>query len=361
MRRSADRARFGERRDSMAKWIRRAIFILLLICTVYAASLIVSTYRLFLIDAGETPPADRQRIVAVIPDAGNVDSDGIRREVERAGERYGVLVEFFETPTKEEQLQVIQIAVDSHADGILLYPMEKGGYGIALAECRQNRIPVVVISQRLENAAFDTFIGSTSTSERMAVLSCIGAAGGTGKVLVVDRLSSGGQLYMEAAALEPAGTEEPRELPELRTKIANLAEMPFEGYQLQSVTVLEDEQASSYSLYTELYRLLDTQRPAAVFSYDEDVTNVIAACLTNTYTLPDIYTVGYGDLEECADQIRNGTLDGLIQQNDAYSASLAVRYLLELRKGGIMPADVDSGFTLVTVNNLERILGGSGT
>ena len=88
---------------------------------------------------------------------------------------------------------------------------------------------------------------------------------------------------------------------------------------------------------------------------------MIAACLTNTYTLPDIYTVGYGDLEECADQIRNGTLDGLIQQNDAYSASLAVRYLLELRKGGIMPADVDSGFTLVTVNNLERILGGSGT
>ena len=43
----------------------------------------------------------------------------------------------------------------------------------------------------------------------------------------------------------------------------------------------------------ELYRLLDTQRPAAVFSYDEDVTNVIAACLTNTYTLPDIYTTCY--------------------------------------------------------------------
>ena len=164
---------------------------------------------------------------------------------------------------------------------------------------------------------------------------------------------------MEAAALEPVGTEEPQGLPELRTKVANLAEMPFEGYQVQSVTVLEDEQASSYSMYTELYRLLDTQRPAAVFSYDEDVTNVIAACLTNTYTLPDIYTVGYGILEECADQIRSGTLDGLIQQNDAYSASLAVRYLLELRRGGIMPADVDSGFTLVTVNNLDRILAGS--
>ena len=343
----------------MVKWGQRVILGLLLICTVYAASLIASTYRLFLIDAGDTPPVDQQRIVAVIPDAGNVDIESIRREVERASQRYGTLVEFYETATMEEQLQVIQIAVDSHADGLLLYPMEKDGYGAVLAECRQNGIPVVVISQRMENAVFDTYIGSTNTSERMAVLSCIGATGGAGKVLVVDRLSSGGQLYMEAAALEPVGTEEPQGLPELRTKVANLAEMPFEGYQVQSVTVLEDEQASSYSMYTELYRLLDTQRPAAVFSYDEDVTNVIAACLTNTYTLPDIYTVGYGILEECADQIRSGTLDGLIQQNDAYSASLAVRYLLELRRGGIMPADVDSDFTLVTVNNLDRILAGS--
>ena len=352
--------RFGGKGRGMVKW-RRLIFGLLLVCAVYAASLIVSTYRLFLIDAGETPPADRRRIVAVIPDAGNVDSDTIRWEVEKASERYGALVEFFETATKEEQLQVIQIAVDSHADGVLLYPMEKQGYGTVLAECRQNRIPVVVISQQLENAAFDTFIGSTGTSERMAVLSCIGAAGGTGKVLVVDRLSSGGQLYMEAAALEPAGPAEPQELPELRTKVANLKSMPFEGYQIQSVTVLDDEQASSYSLYTELYKLLDTQRPAAVFSYDEDVTNVVAACLTNSYTLPDIYTVGYGNLQDCANQIRSGTLDGLIRQNDAYSASLAVRYLLELRKGGIMPADVDSGFTLITVNNLDRILEGEGT
>ena len=352
--------RFEGKGRGMVKW-SRLIFGLLLVCAVYAASLIVSTYRLFLIDSGEAPPAGRRRIVAVIPDAGNVDSDTIRRDVEEASERYGAMVEFYETATKEEQFQVIRIAVDSGADGVLLYPMEKQGYGTVLAECRQNRIPVVVISQRLESAPFDTFIGSTNAAERMAVLSCIGAAGGTGKVLVVDRLSSGGQLYMEAAALEPAETAELQELPELRTKVANLTGMRFEGYQIQDVTVLDDEQASSYSLYTELYKLLDTQRPAAVFSYDEDVTNVVAACLTNTYTLPDIYTVGYGDLQDCADQIRSGTLDGLIRQNDADSASLAVRYLLELRKGGTMPADVDSGFTLVTVNNLDRILEGEGT
>ena len=258
---------------------------------------------------------------------------------------------------------MIQIAVDSQAGGILLYPVEKSGYGDVLAECQESLIPVVVISQRLENAAFETCIGSTSTSERMAVLSCIGAGGGTGAVLVVDRLSSGSQLYMEAMVLEPRAPEESvdtLELPELRTKVSNLTAMSFEGYQVRSAIVLDNEQASSYSMYTEIYKLLDTQRPAAVFSYDADVTNVIAACLTNTYTLPDIYTVGYGDLEECADQIRNGTLDGLVQQNDAYSASVAVRYLTELKKGSTRPTDVDSGFTIVTASNLDRILAGNG-
>ena len=347
----------------MTKHFQQVIMLLLLVCVVYAGALITSTYRLFLVDAEEVPPENRQRIVAVISDAGNVDGDRIRKAAMLAGERYGALVEFYETATKEEQLRVIQIAVDSRAGGILLYPVEKSGYGDVLAECQQNLIPVVVISQRLENAYFNTFIGSTSTSERMAVLGCIGAGGGTDKVLVVDRLSSGSQLYMEAVALEPTVPEAPGEipeLPELRTKVANLTTMSFDGYRVQSATVLDNEQASSYSMYTEIYKLLDTQRPAAVFSYDEDVTNVIAACLTNTYTLPDIYTVGYGDLEECADQIRSGTLDGLVQQNDAYSASVAVRYLTELRKGSIMPADVDSGFTIVTASNLDRILAGSG-
>ena len=343
----------------MIKGSQRIILSLLLICALYAASLITSTYQYFQADTEAALSGDKRRIVAIIPDSGNVDVDGIRREAEAAGDRYGAFVEIYETSTKEEQLRVIQIAVDSSVDGVLLYPMEKTGYDLVLTACRHREIPVVVISRRLDSGPFDTFIGSAVNSERMAVLSCISATEGTGRVLVVDRLNSGGRLYMEAAVLEPSKITTPGAGEELKTKAANLVNAPFEGYRVADVTVMDEKQSSSSSLHNEVCNLLETQRPDAVFSYDEDVTNVIAACLTSEADLRGIYAVGYGDVQECAEHLRSGTLDGLVQQNEAYSASLAVRYLVELRKGSIMPASVDSGIALVSADNLERMLTGN--
>lgn len=344
---------------TVEKGSQRGIFILLLICAVYAVSLISSTYRFFRTSPEEALEGGKRRIVAVIPNTGNVDVEGIRLGVEEMGERYGAFVELYETATREEQLQVLQIAVDSGVDGVLLYPMEKTGYEFALSACRRREIPVVVISQRLEDVAFDTYIGSAVNSERMAVLSCISATGGTGRVLIVDRLNSGGRLYMEAAVLEPSEITAPGDGPELKTRVSNLVGAPFEGYRVEDVTVMDEKRSSSYSLHNEVRTLLETQRPDAVFSYDEDVTNVIAACLTGEKDLRGIYAVGYGDVTECAEYLRGGTLDGLVQQNDAYSASLAVRYLVELRKGSIMPSGVDSGIALISANNLERMLVGN--
>lgn len=343
----------------MIKRSQRIILSLLLICALYAASLITSTYQYFQTDAEAALSGGKRRIVAIIPDSGNVDVDGIRQEAEAAGSRYGAFVEIYETSTKEEQLRVIQIAKDSSVDGVLLYPMESTGYDLELAACRRREIPIVVISRRLNSSQFDTFIGSAVNSERMAALSCISATDGTGRVLLVDRLNSGGQLYMEAAVLEPSEITTPGPGEGLKTKIANLVNTPFEGYRVVDVTVMDEKQSSSSSMHNEVWNLLETQRPDAVFSYDEDLTNVIAACLTSEAGLREIYAVGYGDLQECAEHLRSGTLDGLVQQNEAYSASLAVRYLVELRKGSVMPASVDSGIALISADNMERMLTGN--
>ncbi|MCI9002237.1 MAG: sugar ABC transporter substrate-binding protein [Oscillibacter sp.] len=351
----------------MIQRAQRVVFGLLILCMGYAAFMLWSTFAMFRMDPGKALERDMPRLLAVIPNGGSADGRSIERELNKAGEQFGAFVEIYETATAEEQRQVLQIAADGGADGVLLYPMEKDGYAAALAACGEENIPVVVISQRLNDAGFDTYIGSAVNSERMAALSCISATEGAGRLLIVDHLNTGGQSYTEAAVLAPAekSVVEDPEAPEvpakppdysqLRTKISDLVNAPFEGYRVENVTIIEGPRISPYSLYTEIYRLLASEAPDAVFSYDGDVTNVVAACRTNAYM--DIYAVGYGDPRECAEQLRGGTLNGLVLQNDTYAAALAVRYLVELDKGVSMPASVDSGIVLVTENNMERILG----
>lgn len=341
----------------MIKHAQRVVFGLLLACMGYAAFMLWSTFAIFRADPGDGLESGMPRLLAVIPDGGSADGRSLQRELNKAGGQFGALVEIYETATAEEQRRVLQIAADGGADGVLLYPMEKDGYAGALAACGD--IPVVVISQRLASGSFDTYIGSAVNSERMAALSCISATGGAGRLLIVDHLNTGGQSYTEAAMLVPledgGGAPEAADYSRLRTKISDLVNAPFEGYRVQNVTVMEGPQISPYSLYTEVYRLLASESPDAVFSYDGDVTSVIAACRTNAYL--DIYAVGYGTPRDCAEQLRAGTLDGLVVQNDTYAAALAVRYLVELVKGASMPAAVDSGIVLITEDNMDRILG----
>lgn len=344
----------------MVKKLQRVLFALLLLCVVYAALMLQRNDTTSRQEPEEALDGGKWRIVAIIPDTGGADGRNIRQEMEIAGASYGAYIEFYETASAVEQRSVLQIAVDSGADGVILYPMEKSGYTADLAACEGRGIPVVVISQRLENARFDTFIGSAGNSERMAVLSCVSAVNGEGRLLIVDHLNAGGHFYTEAAMLVPAA-EAPapsgdEDFPALQTKISGLVSAPFEGYRVENVTVLDETHASSYSLYTEVYKLLTSWQPDAVFSYDRDVTNVIAACLTNSNNL-EMYAVGYGDPRECAEQLRDGTLNGLVVQYDSYAASTAVRYLAELCKGSYMPPVVDSGLILITENNMERVLG----
>ena len=55
MRRSVDDKRSAGRRNCVIKRFQQVVLLLLLICVVYAGSLITSTYRLFLMDFNEEP------------------------------------------------------------------------------------------------------------------------------------------------------------------------------------------------------------------------------------------------------------------------------------------------------------------
>lgn len=359
-------------RSRLRKGARWVLAILLIVCASYVASEIALTVFSFRTDVEMALPDDRPQLMAIIPNTSNVDITGIRSQAKQAGDQFGAFVEIYETASEAEQLQVLQIAVDSGADGVLLYPIGKEGYRAALAACKQSEIPVVLISQRIEGVDYDTFIGSQTASERMAVLSCVEATNGKGRILLMDRSTSNGQIFVETAILTPSdplsaetggeGLAPIETIPDdtLRTRLSDLVDIPFEGYQVECVMTMDDEQSSSYGLYNEVYQLLNQQRPDAVFSYDEDLTNVVAACLENTTFFSDIHVVGYGNIQECTDLVKSGTIDGLVRQKDAYAAFIAVRYLIQLHKGSIMPTNVDSGMTLISADNLERVLAGNG-
>jgi len=338
----------------MKKRNRAIIIILLLIC-VGLVVIQLSSGELS-IKAG-TPKLgidEKLRIMVVVPDTSEIDLEGIRTEAEAAAEKCNAFLEFYLTATKEEQLQVLEIASDSHTDGILLYPAEKEGYTSALATCMRKEIPIVVMSRRVENAVYDSFIGSTAKSERMAALGCVGETGGNGKLLFIDRQMVGGLLYMEAILLEASENDASKVFRQMKTKVSDLAEAPFERYRVADAVVLIDDQASSGNLYTAVLNLLQDYQPDAVFSYAEEVTDVIVNCLTKEENLKGIHVIGYGNPEEYAEHLRDGIINGVVTQNDAYSASLGVRFLAQLRNGSYMPSSADSGITIISADTMER-------
>lgn len=301
---------------------------------------------------------EKLRIVAIIPDSSGVNVEAIRREAEKAAEKRGAFVDFYLTATKEEQLQVLQIAVDSNVDGVMLYPFEPVGYSASLIKCKHKGIPVTVISQNLEHSLYDSFIGTTSNSERMAALSCVSATEGKGKLLFIDRQVVDGRLYFEAVVLEPLdGTEGLHK--NLKTKVSNIVNSPFEGYLVKDISVLDEQEASSSKLYTAVQNLLDTHQPDAVFSYSEEVMAVVANFAANSNSLAETYIVGYGNPEEYVSQLRDGTIDGVVAQNASYATELGIRFLIQLCSGSQMPASADAGINIISIDNLDRFLDGN--
>ena len=292
--------------------------------------------------------------MAIVPDSSSVDADVIRQEAEVAGERCNVFVDFYPTTTKEEQLQVLQIAVDSDVDGILLYPLESIGYTSALAKCVHKDIPVVAISRRPELAVFHSFIGATDKSERMAMLSCVSATEGKGTLMFMDRQVVDGLLCMEVVVLEPIDPDHETVYQKTKTRVKELVETPFEGYQVRNIAVLNENQASSSNLYSAVQQLLISYQPDAVFSHAEEVTDVIVNCVDNHESLKGTYVIGHGNPKDYLDHLKDGTINGVVTQNDAYSASLGVRFLAQLINGSPMPENADSGITIITAYNMER-------
>ena len=338
----------------MEKRNRAIIIILLLICIGVVVSQLAFGELSIKERSSQSDIDEKLRIMVVIPDTSGIDIEGIRAEAEAAAENRNVFLEFYLTSTKEEQLQVLEIASDSNTDGILLYPAETEGYTSALATCMRKDIPIVVMSRRVKNAVYDSFIGSTAKSERMAVLGCVRETGGNGKILFIDRQMVGGLLYMEAVLLEPSKNDASEVFLQMKTKVSDLTEASFEGYRVADAVVLVDEQASSSNLYTAVLDLLQGYQPNAVFSYAEEVTDVIVNCLTNEENLKGIQVIGYGNPEEYAEYLREGIVNGVVTQNDAYSASLGVRFLAQLRNGSSMPRSADSGITIISADNMER-------
>ena len=129
---------------------------------------------------------------------------------------------------------------------------------------------------------------------------------------------------------------------------------PFEGYQIRSVIIADESQASSGNLYFEVQKQLLAYQPDAVFSCAEEVTDAVVNCIGHYEPLKGMYVIGHGNPKDYLNHLENGTINGVVTQNDSYAASLGVRFLAQLSSGSYMPQDVDSGITIITPSNMER-------
>jgi ribose transport system substrate-binding protein len=67
----------------------------------------------------------------------------------------------------------------------------------------------------------------------------------------------------------------------------------------------------------------------------------------------DILIIGFDDVQETLDHIRNGVVDASIYQNHYLWGYLGVKYLAQLARGETVPEITDPGYVVITRENLD--------
>jgi ribose transport system substrate-binding protein len=238
---------------------------------------------------------------------------------------------------REQQLEVVEGFISQGVSGIVLAPLDDHALIRPVEEAAEAGIPTVIFDSALADTSHQVSYVSTDNRKggRLAGQRMGELLGGKGRVLLLR--------YQEGSA----ATEERESgfLEALRTGFPGVTVISSDQY---AGATRDTAKRASENLLNRFADTLD-----GIFTPNESSTAGMLLALQDIGKAGAITFVGFDYSASFIPPLERGEIKGLVVQNPVNMGYLGIRTMVEHLQGQQVPATVDTGVMLVTLDNLH--------
>ena len=293
----------------------------------------------------EAPDENKRLTIAVIP-KGTIHEfwKTVHAGAEMAGQELGVDILWkgsLKEDDREAQISVMENIITRGVDGIVLAPLDDTALRRPVDEAMQNGIPVVIFDSGLQGdnyvsyVATDNFKAGQLAGQYMAKL-----LDGKGNVAVL-RYAEGSDstTKREDGFLDAIAAFEGIEV---------VTSNQYAGVTTESALQAAENLLSRFGGTEGILRI------DGIFCATEPTALGILRALQNAGYAGKVNFVGFDSSEKMITALRAGELSGFVVQNPMRIGYLGVKTLVGHIRGEHVPRRIDTGSTLVTIENIDQ-------
>lgn len=237
---------------------------------------------------------------------------------------------------REEQVKVVEGFVSQGVDGLVLAPLDNHALVRPVEEAKRAGVPTVIIDSGLESEQITSFVatdnrkGGSLAADRMGEL-----LGGKGKVIMLRYAEgSASTLDREAGFVE-----------RLKEKFPGIELISSDQY---AGATRDTAKRASENLLNRF-----VEQAQGIFTSNESATAGMLLALEDINKAGKISFVGFDASDRFIDALKSKQLHGIVVQNPFNMGYLGVRTMVESLQGKSISRRVDTGVTMVTLDNLN--------
>ncbi len=275
--------------------------------------------------------------VLIAEEYGNPYWDLVRRGALAEAQRRGVTLEFTGPGRAgiQEHLRLLDRAIASGVDGILTQGLSEAEFKPLIDKAVSRGIPVITVDTDAPGSRRISYVGTDNyASGRLAGQEMIRATGGGARVGIITGSFQSANEVQRVQGFRDAIRSAP-------------------GMQ---VVAVESSDISRLVAAEKAGQIL-TQHPDVTVLFGTSALDAMAAAqvVLERRLQGRVLIVGYDDLPQTLDYIRQGVIYGSVVQNPRAMGELGVALLVSYREGRSVPPVVDTGVWFVTAATLKDL------
>src|SRR5213080_2787035 len=237
---------------------------------------------------------------------------------------------------REQQIQVVEGFSSQGVNGIVLAPLDNRALVRPVEEAKRAGVPTVIIDSALESDSIVSFVATDNRKGGMLGADRLGELlGGKGKVILLR--------YAEGSA--STTDREEGFLSEMKQKFPGIELISTDQY---AGATRDTAKRSSENL---LNRFGDDVQ--GIFTPNESSTAGMLSALQDIGKAGKVIFVGFDTSQSFIDAMRAKQLHGIVVQNPFNMGYLGVRTMVEHLQGKTVDKRIDTGVTMITLDNLD--------
>ena len=285
--------------------------------------------------AAPAAPAEKMRIVFVSPLIGHSAWLEAKRGSEAAAKEFNFDFEWVGPTTidMDAEVQLIESAIATKADGILNCPLNPEAFTAIYAKAKEAGIPVVNVQVDTPEDSRLAYIGTGQVEYGIkAAEELAKKMGGKANIAVLQTSLDSGNQNAEFDAFKKVITEK---------------------YPDMKIVVREVDNSDMPTAVDKINQILLTYPEVNAFLMLEGSAAPAAAQVFKEKKISDIVVLGIDDLEDTIQAIKDGLIWGTLTQDYFKMGYEGTQFILKAKKGEKVPSITDSGTILVTKDNVD--------